>query len=167
MGIGEKIAANESLQVVIFRLGDDYLSCPISQVREIIQLEEVTPVPSTPENIRGIINRRGEIITIIDLPKVLNSNLVLDAEDSQLIILYSEEENIGVMTSEVTEIPTIDTSEIEPPSDALESPVNEKYLEGIIKHEEKLVLLTDLLALIKNLSKEGIEAAAEFGGKES
>lgn len=163
MSVKEKIASEESLQVVIFRVGEDHLSCPISQVREIIQLEEVTPVPSTPETIRGIINRRGEIITIVDLPKVLNMDLELKETESQLLILYSEEENVGVMTSEVIEIPTVATDEIEPPSETMETPINREYLEGIIKREDKLVLLTDLLSLVGKLSNEDIERASKFG----
>ncbi len=167
MGIKEKIASEDSIQIVIFRLGDDYLSCPISQVREIIQLEEVTPVPSTPDSIKGIINRRGEIITVINLPQVLGLDIDLKVDESQLMILYGDVENIGVMTSEVTEIPTIETDEIEPPSEALESPVNEKYLEGIVKHEDRLVLLTDLVSMVKNLSDEGLERAQQFGDQKS
>ncbi len=163
MGVQEKIAEEDALQVVIFRVGEDYLSCPISQVREIIQLEGVTPVPSTPDMVRGIINRRGEIITILDFPKILDSGVELENDNSQLMILYSDEEDIGVMTSEVVEIPTVESDKIEPPSEALESPINEKYLEGIIKHEDKLVLLTDLLSLVKNLPKQGLKKAAEFG----
>ncbi len=127
MSIENKINNKENLQVVIFRLGEDYLSCPISQVREIIQLEEITPVPSTPDMIKGIINRRGTIITILNLPKVLGIDLDLNENNSQLMILYSEDEDIGIMVSEVTEIPTINTEEIEEPSKALETPINEKY----------------------------------------
>lgn len=160
MEIKEKIASEESLQMVVFRVGEDYLSCPISQVREIIQLEEVTTVPSTSEKIRGIINRRGEIITVIDLPKVLDLDIELDVKDSQLMILFDE--NLGVMASEVTEIPTVSTSDIESPSEALESPVNKKFLEGIVKHDDRLVLLTDLIGLIKNLSEESLEKVEEF-----
>ncbi len=164
MGIKEDIDSDESIQMVVFRVGDDYLSCPISQVREIIQLEEVTSVPSTPDKIRGIINRRGEIITVVDLPKILGLDIELDEEDSQLMILFDE--HIGVMASEVTEIPTISTDEIEPPSKALETPVNKKYLEGIVKHETELILLTDLISMVKNLSGEGLKMAEEFRDKE-
>jgi len=160
MAIEEKIASEESLQMVIFRVGDDYLSCPISQVREIIQLEEVTSVPSTSNKVRGIINRRGEIITVVDLPRVLDLDIELDVNDSQLMILFDE--NIGVMASEVTEIPTVSTSDIEPPSEALETPINKKYLEGIVKHDDRLVLLTDLIGMVKNLSEESLEKVEEF-----
>jgi len=159
LNIQKKIEENDSLQVVIFRVGEDYLSCPISQVREIIQLEEVTPVPSTPPKIRGILNRRGEIITILDLPKVLNLGLNLSEAESQLMILYSENENIGIMVSEVTEIPTINTENIDEPSQALETPVNEKYLEGIVKEDNKLILLTDLLELVSSIAGDDIKKA--------
>jgi len=158
------IDENDTLQVVIFRLGDDYLSCPISQVREIIQLKEVTPVPSTPVTIRGIINRRGDITTILDLPKLLNIDTELNEENSQLMILYDEDEDIGVMVSEVTEIPTVDKEDIDEPSKALETPVNEKYLEGILKEEGKLILLTDLLAMVASIAGKDIEKAEAAAG---
>ncbi len=159
MKIQQEISENDSLQVVIFRVGEDYLSCPISQVREIIQLEEVTPVPSTPDKIRGILNRRGEIITILDLPMVLDTGLELSENDSQLMIMYSEDENIGIMVSEVTEIPTVNTEDIEEPSEALETPVNERYLEGIVKEDKKLILLTDLLELVGSVAENDIKKA--------
>lgn len=151
-----KLLGEDQLQIVIFRVGDDYLSCPISQVREIIHLEKVTSVPSTPDMIRGIINRRGEIITILDLPQVIGQDIHLNENQSQLMILYSEDEKIGVMVSEVTEIPTIETENVEGPSDALETPINEDYLEGIIKKDDSLILLTDLLAIVENLSSEDL-----------
>lgn len=160
MGINEDINSADSIQMVVFRVEEDYLSCPISQVREIIQLEDVTSVPSTPERIRGIINRRGEIITVVDLPKILDLDIELDGENSQLMILFDE--HIGVMASEVTEIPTVSTEEIEPPTDALETPVNEKYLQGIVKHDGGLILLTDLISMVKSLSGEGLKRAEEF-----
>ncbi len=160
----DKSFIDERQQVVIFRIGDDYLSCPISQVREIIQLKEVTPVPSTPNTIRGIINRRGDITTILDLPKLLNINTDLDEENSQLMILYDEKEDIGVMVSEVTEIPTVDKDDIEEPSKALETPVNEKYLEGILKDEDKLILLTDLLAMVDSIAGTDIKKAEAAAG---
>lgn len=162
MSIENKIENAENLQVVIFRLGEDYLSCPISQVREIIQLEEITPVPSTPDMIKGIINRRGTIITILDLPKVLGIDLELTEDNSQLMILYSEDEDIGIMVSEVTEIPTIDTEEIEEPSRALETPINEEYLEGILKQDGDLVLFIDLLKLVNSISSAELEKAKDF-----
>lgn len=162
MSIENKINNKENLQVVIFRLGEDYLSCPISQVREIIQLEEITPVPSTPDMIKGIINRRGTIITILNLPKVLGIDLDLNENNSQLMILYSEDEDIGMMVSEVTEIPTINTEEIEEPSKALETPINEKYLEGILKQKGNLVLLTDLIKLVDSVSDTELEKAKNF-----
>jgi len=151
-----KLLKEEQLQIVIFKVGDDYLSCPISQVREIIHLEKVTPVPSTPNMIKGIINRRGEIITILDLPRVIGQDTRLDESKSELMILYSEEENIGVMVSEVTEIPTIDTERVEEPSEALETPINSSYLEGIIKKDDKLVLLTDMLSIVDNIASEDL-----------
>jgi len=160
----DKSFIDKRQQVVIFRIGDDYLSCPISQVREIITLQEVTPVPSTPNTIRGIINRRGDITTILDLPKLLNINTDLDEEDSQLMILYDEKEDIGVMVSEVTEIPTVDKDDIEEPSKALETPVNEKYLEGILKDEDKLILLTDLLAMVDSIAGTDIKKAEVAAG---
>ncbi len=148
---------DESVQVVLFRLGENYLSCPISQVEEIIQIEGVTPVPSTPDIIKGIINRRGEIITVVDLAKLMGLDIEIDLKDSQLMILYSEENDVGIVVSEVTEIPTINTEDIEEPSKPLETPINKKYLDGIVKKDDRLILLIDLLSLIENLALEELQ----------
>lgn len=169
MDIEKLISETETIQLVVFRVGEDYLSCPISQIREIIRLEGITPVPSTPEVIRGIINRRGDIVTIVDLPKLLDINVHLESDDSQLMILYSEDEDLGVLTSEVVEIPTVETSDIDPPNTALSSPLKYKYLKGILKRDNRLIFLTDILEMTANISQidmDSARAASEDGRKD-
>ncbi len=145
----------ETIQTVVFRLGEDFLSCPVSQVQEIVKVEDITSLPKSRKEVRGVIDRRGNVITIIDLAKALKKDIKLPVKKSQLIILHDKEENIGVLVSEVTEIPTISKKEIEELTEKNNSIGNEeKYMEGIIKRNNDLIVLMDLISLAKKEDKK-------------
>ncbi len=146
----------ETMQTVVFRIGENFLSCPVSQVQEIVKVDDITSLPKSRKEVRGVIDRRGTVITIIDLAKSLQKDVELPVKESQLIILHDEEESIGVLVSEVTEIPTISKEEIEELSEENSSVGNEeKYMEGIIKRDEDLIVLMDLISLAKMEDAKG------------
>jgi chemotaxis signal transduction protein len=58
---------DKQLQIVGLRIGRETLGLPISLVREIVRVPEITPVPNAPEHIEGVINLRGKIIAVVDL----------------------------------------------------------------------------------------------------
>lgn len=144
----------ETMQTVVFRLEEDFLSCPVSQVQEIIKVDNITSLPKSRSEVRGVIDRRGNVITIIDLAKALNKDVELSVKKSQLIILHVEDENLGVLVSEVTEIPTISKEEIEELSEGEGVGNKEDYMEGIIKRKEDLIVLIDLISLAKGKNTE-------------
>jgi purine-binding chemotaxis protein CheW len=72
MEMAEEARAAEEIQLVVFGLGKEEFAVEVTQVREIIRMQEITRMPKSPHFVEGIINLRGQIIAVIDLAKRLN-----------------------------------------------------------------------------------------------
>ena len=147
---------------MIFSLTENLYCMPLSMVKEVISLPAITKVPDVPNFIRGIINLRGQIISVIDLRKKLKMpSQELDPKKSSIIISQTQDVIIGAIVDDVIEVRSIDSERIEGDIDPRSS--HNEYISGIIKTEdEKLILLIDFikifndqeLFIVKNSSKK-------------
>ena len=78
-------------QYSTFYLGERRFGLPILSVRELIRVCDITPVPLAPQHVRGLINLRGQIVTILDLAVRLGLKERSDAKESHVVILKSGE----------------------------------------------------------------------------
>ena len=130
------------MQVVIFRLNKEQFAVETSKVQSINDYMEITKVPRAPSHIKGIINLRGNVISILDInllmdvPKQGNSK---QSEES-IIILEMEEELVGIVVDQVDEVLDLDESMIEKITDE-----NKKaYIEGVINFKDRVVTLINI-----------------------
>ena len=101
----EKSMADEDtlLQLVTFQLGDELYGVDIMDVKEIVKIQNVRPIPNAPFYVEGIINLRGEVIPIINLHKRFYIKKMAKASDDEIgedeggFIILDIEGNIGVM----------------------------------------------------------------------
>jgi purine-binding chemotaxis protein CheW len=155
---------NARAQYLSFGLaGGDY-AIGILKVKEILQYETVTPVPSTPPSIRGVINLRGSVVPVVDLAVkfglpatpvtkrtcILVFEAVLDGADTVL----------GLMTDSVTEVIELGPQEIEPPP-TFGARVHVDYLIGMGKVGKGFVLILDLEKVLSVDEREIVRDAAE------
>ena len=126
----------------------------ILKVNEVIQLPEITPMPKTPEYMKGVINLRGQIIPIIDLRLALNMEKIEYDKQTCVIIVKMEvgsiEKMVGFIVDCVSEVFEIESENIELPPNYCENLDND-FLKGIGKVKDKIVMLLDI---DKVLSKE-------------
>jgi purine-binding chemotaxis protein CheW len=145
----EKTAASQSSQdiqklkqLIVFRVADEEFGVPIETVQEIIKMGMVTPIPDSPEFIKGLINVRGDIVAIIDLRA--RFFLSVKEEISKHIIIAKQAENVyGLMVAEVIEILRIQEEEVKPPPHLM-TKIHEEYVQGVITHEGRLIILLDI-----------------------
>jgi purine-binding chemotaxis protein CheW len=133
------------MQVVVFKLADEQFAIETAKVQSINDTMEITRVPRSPKHIKGLINLRGNIISLLDI------NLLLDiakSETSQnnIIILELEDELAGITVDEVDEVLDIDDEIIE----KVESDKREAFVKGIINFKERIVTLIDIDKLLAN-----------------
>ena len=123
-------AAGEMLEVVEFDLASERYAFPLSQVREVSLLRELTPVPCTPAFVLGIINVRGEIRTVIDLKKFFDLPGAGISDLNKIILIQSGDAQLGILADAIRGVHRIPPGELQPALPTL-TDVRADYLLGI------------------------------------
>lgn len=140
---GTAVADDRGGKFLTFFLADEEYGIEILRVREIIGLMAITPVPRTPECIRGVINLRGKVIPILDLRRRFDLPSIEDTEESCIIVVQSGDDMVGVFVDKVSEVTDIEDADIDDPPSFGED-VNTDYILGIGKGEGHVRLLLDI-----------------------
>lgn len=145
--------AEANLQLVIFRLRDEEFGIEINQVREILSLIDITPIPVSDEYIIGVINLRGEVIPVIDLARQfglpVSSSL---PKTARIVVIEAVDNTVGVIVDEVPQVIKISAGKIEPAPEIIQKSIR-SYIKGVGKLEDRLIILLDLYKLL-NAVKE-------------
>ncbi|MDP6667362.1 MAG: chemotaxis protein CheW [Dehalococcoidia bacterium] len=136
-------------QLVVFDLNSEAYGVDISAVREIIRMQEITRVPRAPEFIEGIINLRGKVIPVGDLRARFSMPGTDRTEEHRIVVVDVEGTDIGMVVDAVKEVSRIPSNSIEPPSKVITTN-DSAYLTGIVKTEEKLIILLDIAKVISD-----------------
>ncbi|AGX44937.1 chemotaxis protein CheW [Clostridium saccharobutylicum] len=132
------------MQIVVFKLGDEHFAVETDRVQSINDIMGITRVPKAPSYIKGLINLRGSIKSLVDI------NLLLDVmpgtEQNNIIILTVEDEEIGISVDEVEEVLDIDEKDIQKLEKGTEK--DQSYIKGILNYEEKLLTIIDIDKLL-------------------
>jgi len=153
-GEGENDAAI-NMSLAVFVLNGEYFSLPLDLVREFTDINQVTPVPCTPDRIVGNMNLRGEILTLIDIRSVLNMSLnMLETANylSKAIVVEVADLVAGIVVDEILDIIYLNVSEMAAVPAALHS-ANREYLRGTAIYGEKMMAILNLQKL---LTKGGV-----------
>ena len=133
----------DSTNLVTFRLGSGEYAIDIMQAKEIIKMEKITLIPNAPDFVEGVINLRGNIIPIIDLKKRFNLEEIEGDKNTGIIIVKIEDVDMGIIIDSISKVVSIANSDIQPPPPML-SGIGQKYIKGVGKLEDKLLVVLDL-----------------------
>ncbi|MGL4654613.1 MAG: chemotaxis protein CheW [Sarcina sp.] len=133
------------MQIVIFSLGDEEFAVETLKVQNISNNMLVTKVPKSDSHIRGLINLRGNIISLIDINLLLGTTNQFN-EKGNIIIIDIEEEEIAISVDKVKEVLDIDEKIIQ----KLDAEEVRDYVKGIINLNGSIITLIDLNMLLGN-----------------
>lgn len=133
----------EVAQSILFKMGKEYYGLSIALVREIIKPLPVTRFPKSPPHVEGVIDLRGRILPIINLRKMFGLEAVAETEDTRFVDLQLDGLDVGIIVDAVSEVVNIPQKLIEtaPP---IIAGVEGKYLQGIARMDDKLIMLLDV-----------------------
>lgn len=154
-----RVDLEDSTNLVTFRLGSGEYAIDIMQAKEIIKMEKITLIPNAPDFVEGVINLRGNIIPIIDLKKRFNLEETEGDKNTGIIIVKIEDVDMGIIIDSISKVVSISNSDIQPPPPML-SGIGQKYIKGVGKLEDKLLVVLDLEKLFTT-DEEEEETAAE------
>ena len=151
---------DKQLQIVGLRIGRETLGLPISLVREIVRVPEITPVPNAPDHIEGVINLRGKIIAVVDLSKRFGEAAIERNSKCRIVVVEMEERLVGLLVNSASEVLRLAPSEIEAPQNVFP---NEEmnYVTGVGKLNGRLIILLDISKLLRRPELKRLEEAAE------
>ena len=135
---GQERTGEETVEVVELLLAQEAYGIESSYVREVYPLKGLTPLPGTPPFVLGIINVRGQIVSVIDLRKFFELPEQEITESSKVIILRHEAMEFGILADAISGVRAIPLAEIQPPLPTLTG-IRAEYLRGVTN--ERLVVL--------------------------
>ena len=141
-------AHTRELQLVAFRLGNETYAVDIQQVQEIIRMQHITKVPGAPSFVEGVINLRGRVIPVIDLRRRLGLPQGEQTGETRIVVVEVPPHRVGMVVDAVEEVFRIQEEEIEPPSPLVAS-IEEKYVRGVGKSGDRLIILLRLEEILK------------------
>jgi purine-binding chemotaxis protein CheW len=136
------------LQLVGFRVGGEEFALDILRVQEIIRLQELTRVPSSPEFMDGVMNLRGKIIPVIALRKRFGLGHVSPDRQTRIVVVEIKGTVLGFIVDSVSEVLRIPIETVDPPPRL--GKVDREYVSGVGKLDDRLLILLDLDRLMED-----------------
>ncbi|HEX5792376.1 MAG TPA: chemotaxis protein CheW, partial [Rheinheimera sp.] len=108
-----KEAADIVLQWVTFKLQEETYGINVMQVQEVLRYTEIAPVPGSPDYVLGIINLRGNVVTVIDTRSRFGLEPADVTDNSRIVIIEADKQVIGILVDSVAEVVYLKASEID------------------------------------------------------
>lgn len=137
----------KDLQIVGLRVGRETYGIPISLVREIVRVPEITVVPNAQQHVEGVINLRGKIISVVDLRKRFGESNTENNKKNRIVVVELENRTVGLIVNAASEVLKIPPADVEPPSSVFMNGEVD-YVTGVGKLNNRLVILLDLNKLL-------------------
>ncbi|MGH9716926.1 MAG: chemotaxis protein CheW [Candidatus Acidiferrales bacterium] len=150
---------DKELQVVGFRIGRETFGLPISIVREIVRVPEITSVPNAPDYIEGVINLRGRIIPVVDLRKRFGQKSIESNKKNRIVVVELGPRAFGLIVNSASEVLRIPPSDIEAPNNVFQEGELD-FVTGVGKLRGRLVILLDVSKILRRGELNDIEEIA-------
>ena len=126
-----------------FRLDGHWYGIPVHYVREVLKHDETTPVPLARHEVRGLINLRGQIVTVIDLRRRLQ---LPDRDSSTHVIVEHRGEFVSFLVDSLGDVRELEGEQFELPPDTLRGPARE-LISGTYKTARELLTVLDVAGI--------------------
>ncbi|MDF0533000.1 chemotaxis protein CheW [Shewanella yunxiaonensis] len=137
------------LQWVTFKLDNETYGINVMQVQEVLRYTEIAPVPGAPHYVLGIINLRGNVVTVIDTRSRFGLAAAEVDDSTRIVIIEAEKQVIGILVDSVAEVVYLRRSEIDnAPNVGTEE--SAKFIQGVSNRGDELLILVDLDKLLSD-----------------
>ena len=141
--------SNEILELSTFYVGAALCSIDILKIQEINKLLDWTPVPQAERYVRGILNLRGQIVTVIDLPYKLGLPSTIVNNMSRNIVVNSMGEQIGLLVERLSDVVQVNPNEVERPPANIGA-LQGNFFKGVFKTKDHLIGVLDVEAVLND-----------------
>ncbi len=136
-------------QWVTFSLDNESYGIDVMQVQEVLRMTEIAPVPGAPPYVLGIINLRGNVVTVIDTRQRFGLGASGTDDSTRIVIIESDKLVVGILVDSVAEVVEMRQSQIESAPN-VGNEESSKYIQGVYSREDDLLILVDLNRLLSD-----------------
>lgn len=129
-------------QYVTFRLDDETYGLHVMRIQEVLRHTEIAPVPGAPDYVLGIINLRGNVVTVIDTRRRFGLNDADVTDATRIVVLEAESQVIGILVDSVAEVVYLRQSEIETAPN-VGNEESARFIQGVCNKEGELIILVE------------------------
>ena len=147
--VAQNVAEDEVLQWVTFQLDRETYGINVMQVQEVLRYTEIAPVPGAPTYVLGIINLRGNVVTVIDTRMRFGLEPSEVTDQTRIVIIEAEQQVIGILVDSVAEVVYLRQSEIETAPN-VGNEESAKFIQGVCNRDNELLILVDLNKLLSD-----------------
>ena len=130
------------------RVGDLSVGIDLARVQEINRLVEATFVPRLDPEVKGLINLRGNLVTVLDLKRIVQQGDVTPSRDTRNVIVEHQQERFGLLVDAVGDVAVCDTGELEPLPSHLDGE-QARWFTGLVQLEGQILLVLDVDAAVR------------------
>lgn len=158
-GILLESGTNE-LEILEFRVGDNYYGINVAKIREILPYQQPTPIPNSDSRIEGIFMPRDELISIVDLAEVLHMPKKQDCSQDMYIVTNFNRLNTAFHVQAVAGIHRVSWTEIIKPDSTMNNSAGESMATGVVRIDGKLIIILDFEQIVASINPEtGLKAS--------
>jgi len=166
--MGELAVQEQAGQYLTFIVGKEHLGISINDVKEIIEISNMTVVPMTPIYIRGVINLRGNVVSVIDLSARLGNGASEISKRSCIVLVEivseddEESQSLGMLVDQVDEILEIPKSRIQPAPE-FGSDIRTEFIQAMGRVNDDFIVLLDINRVLSVSELAQLSQAVEPG----
>ncbi|TCK09052.1 CheW protein [Marinobacterium mangrovicola] len=140
-------------QWATFRVDNELYGIDVMQVKEVLRFSAITPVPGADASVLGIINLRGNVVTVIDTRQMFHLPMVEPDEETRVIVVeFNESEVIGLVVDSVDEVLSLPQKDVERAPNASGDETSKRFVQGVCYHSNMLIILLDLSKMLLSIT---------------
>ncbi|MFT7243742.1 MAG: purine-binding chemotaxis protein CheW [Candidatus Azotimanducaceae bacterium] len=156
---GVEGTAQDVDQYLTFIMADEEYGVDILSVKEIRNWDSATPIPKSPDHVRGVINLRGTIVPIIDLRQCFGMEAIEYGPLTVVLVLQVTSERgkreVGIVVDAVSDVYSLGESQVKPAPD-MGATININFIKGLASIDEKMVILLNIDRLLNQEDFTGV-----------
>lgn len=153
----DNVSDDPILQWVTFKLAGETYGVNVMQVQEVLRYTEIAPVPGAPEYVMGIVNLRGNVVTVIDARFRFGLEPGEITDNTRIVILEAESHVVGILVDSVAEVVYLRLSEIETAPN-VGNEESARFIQGVCHKNSELLILIELDKLLTDDEWADIES---------
>jgi purine-binding chemotaxis protein CheW len=146
--VSSETATKNDLKLIVFQLGDEEYAIEVDYIQSIERMQPVTRIPGTPSYVIGVMNLRGVITPVINLRARFGLPAKAHDDSTRILVIADDGVEIGFVVDGANDVVDVPAEKIEPTPEVVGG-VQEDYLRGVVKEEDRLFTLLNLEKVIQ------------------